>query len=273
VPPGVTLEGAGHTITLGGSNVKYIDPAPPEFPQAGYHSGILVGDGGVVRNLEIAPATTCDFHTNLVAIQFYFASGSVDGVNIQVPAGADARCPNGVRVVGKIFLPRNPQRGEFTVNLDHVTFVSHRESGVDTDFFPTGIVYLGDVTGRITDSTVRGVAIGFAAGRGAAPTIEHATFDQVADGVAFAQDPDQYVAPMNLRDSTLIGTGEAVDLLSITGVQINGYGDISGNTIAGFDCGILSGPLATLGNNTFPDPPGNREDLCQYQEEPEEPDA
>ena len=228
IPAGVTLDGDGKTMTL-----QQIG-----LPHTRAIRAVGVASAGL-RNLTIDAEDAAFAMTD--AVRFDVDSGLIENVAILNNDGAFT----GFNVEGD-------------VDITDVT--------VDGSAL-AGIRYGG--TGAISDSTVRNID-GFAlflldAGDEPA-TVKDNELTNVEIGVFVA-------GTANITNNTIEGaggsSGERVGVWFDTGAA----GSVAGNTISNFRngastepaCGILVAEDAgavTLGANTFPDPPGNEQNVC-----------
>jgi hypothetical protein len=275
LPNGVTLDGRGHTIFVQGQH----STLPYGIGALGVRAGI--------RNLTLdgSGLTSTGGNDRGVGIQFQDASGSIKASAI---TGFAASSGDAIRVI--VGGGAAPQR---KLQIDSVS-ISDALVGINASA-------INKLTLGVSNSDVKDVKFGMQVQYNTVATLDRNTIAADTYGVVLTALPDSGAAPdvtasnnkvtgaqigMSVADvgsstgtptltatgNTIVGPG-SIDNGATHGLQFNNgtAGSASGNTISnyfnsggGVGCGIFvaAGADVNVGNNTFPNPPGNEQNVC-----------
>lgn len=244
LPAGVRLDGKGRTISLAG-------------PRGGFDGGALVARGGNVQIRDLAIdgaglAKLCDQWDDrgqpIAALRLADASGTIEGLAV-----ADHRCGAAVELTARGDRQRVALTDLAVANSIVPTAKGRGAAGVVSiagavEVAITGAtmrrVYSGD--GNFYDDALAAIRVG----RGATATIERATIEGPAVGIAADRAKAVFV-----RDSTVTGVYQGLlaeaTTLDAVGNTISGkgqegqgigYGEGARGTVAGNDISRFAGP-------------------------------
>jgi hypothetical protein len=262
IPGGVMLDGAGRTIRAKGPAAKFGDGL---IESAGATAGVknltLDARGVTGGCVETGPQH---------GIFFGQADGTVENTSVRGVCGwaietGSAGIGKTLDVTGCSIDATGAIRGGVVVRKGSITNTTVANGA--TGFSLTN----GAVT--IDSCTVTGAVTGLSASATANVTVTSSDFTVGRFGLVFDQN-----ATGDVSGNSIVGPGSFGG--DTAGIVYRGGsgGDASGNEISGFDdsvgsngCGILVAAdagtvtLDTGGANTFPNPPGNEQDVCDLQ--------
>lgn len=241
IPDGVTLDGNGKTVTPVG-DMQIIRTK---------------GASANVRNLTVDGAARCRPDSSVgPGLVFDGTSGQIQDVTY-----TDGFCGEGIWIDG------SNGAGDVQVDIARV----HLDG--------TGILYIG-ATGTVSNSTVRnaGTCVGVL---DSDVSIDGNHLEAVGNGVWVLG--SNKVSTASVTNNTIVGDdvnpGPKFGVTFLLGSPIGSVaGNVAGNTISNFkdestgqtSCGISvvadAGNAVTIGANTFPDPPGNEQNICDFRE-------
>lgn len=270
IPNGVTLDGNGKTISLAGS------------PSG---SGITNASGAVnctIRNLTVDGAKLPDGCANAVSgIRLLGTAAGIENVSVaNIPCGAaldlvgsDAGPRFAVDVVD-LSVSNVSLSGGGAVSVTgaiDATITDSRVSDLESATFAIHLVG-GGATAEISDSTFENVVAALFTDGSLGPSLATADNNAVTNAAAGFVVGGTGVS-LVATDNTIVGPGAGAPGFAGIAYSANASGAVSGNTISNyFDadpgtvaCGIrveADAGAVTIGTNTFPDPPGNEQNVC-----------
>jgi hypothetical protein len=268
IPNGVTLDGRGKTIKLAG-------------PSSGFDSaGIRTkGAEGNVRNLKLdGSGLTGSCASRPVSGIAFLTSGRITNVAV-----ADLRCGAAVAAVVTIGQPRR------TIALANVTVTNVKVPGTggvitlagaadvtiansairqgdagdeEGDF---GVWVLAGATATMERTTIEDMLIGISINQGGEVNARHNRITRVSGGMIASGATTVLAA----TDNQIVGRGKQRESFGV-GYFDGASGTVDGNAVSDFrgtgSCGIrvaADAGAVTIGpGNTFPDPPGNEQNIC-----------
>ena len=266
IPDGVFLDGNGKTIKLTGLSTNYTNG-----------EGIVAnGPDANIEDLKVDNRTLCGAGSLAFMIAFHNTSGEIR--DVELTNSQPARCSEGaILVSGTQELATDIRfssvEGAIVYRGDGNPADPPQVSGTianvvvsTTEFFVAITIDRADVD--VIHTTVEGAAQGIEVKQGSSATISNNTLQRVSSGVGVSVD-----MPADVTNNTIVGLGDEHFGVP-TGIAHGGSGSITGNTISnyldpgpGIGCGIFLSADSTvdLGTNTFPNPPGNEQDECDFR--------
>ena len=279
IPDGVTLDGDGKTIILAGPANRF---------SAGVAGIRTVGETANLSDVTIDGSGltgACGPIFDVSGAVLFEASGEIENVTVR-----NSRCINGLVVINNSG-PPSPR----TVDV----------SGVTVSNAPVGdaILFLGGLadrplTANLADATIEGATrgvrvelnvnlsvdnariaasdIGLLAEQGGKATVADSSVTGATFGLG-AADATVSIGPSTLTatGNTVVGRGQVAGSTYGIAYASGAAGSTSGNTVSNFfdsvgseGCGIFVAADAgavTIGANTFPDPPGNEQNVCDFR--------
>jgi hypothetical protein len=273
----------GITINLDGANVTKGSVADQFEAAIAYEGGRVAGS---IANANVST----EVGTGIYVVGRGDMAGAVVAITDVTVTNA-----TGTGILAGLLSDGTPQTGTYAINILEAIVTCTGEPG---NHFQTGILYTAigdgaDFAGTINDSIIRGGFTGIAQDGVGQLTVHDITIEESLVGMSnVGGSLDAFVntftdvlvgissftagslpADSVISSNTIVGgtaTGE-----SSFGVHfaLGATGMVSGNTISNFfdtDPGLTSCGIGvvedagevTIGENDFPDPPGNEEDIC-----------
>jgi hypothetical protein len=274
----------GITVNLDGATVTY--DGPPSF--VGFGSAGIAYRGGRIAG-TIANASV-EVGTGIAVTGLGQMTGQVVEISDVVISAAE-----GVGILTGMGFSDDPNAGIFTINVTRADITLTTDPVAPSG---TGILFGlngsgAEVIGSVDDSIIRGGFTGVWQDGGDQVTVQNTTiedsliavvdsggtliahdntFSGVAAGIASSKFGSLPV-DATISNNTIVGGSPTAESAFGVFFSDGATGTVSGNTISNFfdtdpskpSCGIgvyENAGEVTVGTNTFPDPPGNEEDIC-----------